>query len=499
MDRLFLFCIGGTGARVLRSLVHLLAAGVELPVRELIPIIIDPDKENGNVEQSIKLLNAYQEIRDKAHSAGSSFFNTSIRRLSEVVDGDIAGLSNEFRAGAQTGERQTFKDFLEFDSMDAATRSLLQLLYSERNNLQSDLSIGFKGNPHMGTVVLNKFQESADFRAFVNMVSDNDRIFIVSSIFGGTGAAGFPLLVKNIRHPHSDYQSKQATLKQLPLGALSMLPYFGVESKPGSPIQNTFMGKTKAALSFYGDDLRGINSLYYLGDDKQKEVDNQPGGASQQNRAHFAELVAALAVIDFAKMPQDKLKTNAEGIALQPSFKEFGLLVDENNPDQLSLRNLASSTRQQIGPHLIKMYYALLFAKNQLAESLATKNHPFVKGSTGVPLSPSLINAPFFADRLNPYFTQFHDWLIELAQNSRAFAPFNLQTEALDAKVVGVEQLKKGFFRKTSDWDYAVFEGYLNDVESNMGGLSAEQKLLALLSQGTEELYKERIQTGLLG
>lgn len=111
MDRLFLFCIGGTGSRVLRSLVHLLAAGVELPVRELIPIIIDPDKENGNVEQSIKLLNAYQEIRDKAHSAGSSFFKTSIRRLSEVVDGDIAGLSNEFRAGAQTASAKPSKTF----------------------------------------------------------------------------------------------------------------------------------------------------------------------------------------------------------------------------------------------------------------------------------------------------------------------------------------------------------------------------------------------------
>ena len=52
--RLFLFAIGGTGSRVLKSLVMLSAAGVRpldengKPVKdlEIVPVIIDPHKAN---------------------------------------------------------------------------------------------------------------------------------------------------------------------------------------------------------------------------------------------------------------------------------------------------------------------------------------------------------------------------------------------------------------------------------------------------------------------
>lgn len=49
MAKLYVFAIGGTGARVLRSLTMLLAAGVKINTDEIVPIIIDPDKGNGNM------------------------------------------------------------------------------------------------------------------------------------------------------------------------------------------------------------------------------------------------------------------------------------------------------------------------------------------------------------------------------------------------------------------------------------------------------------------
>ena len=44
MGKLYYFGIGGTGSRVLKSLLMLLSAGVKLNATEVVPIIIDPDK-----------------------------------------------------------------------------------------------------------------------------------------------------------------------------------------------------------------------------------------------------------------------------------------------------------------------------------------------------------------------------------------------------------------------------------------------------------------------
>ena len=49
MSKLYVFGIGGTGARVLRSFTMMMAAGVRLGVDEIIPIIIDPDASNADL------------------------------------------------------------------------------------------------------------------------------------------------------------------------------------------------------------------------------------------------------------------------------------------------------------------------------------------------------------------------------------------------------------------------------------------------------------------
>lgn len=57
MSKIFLFGIGGTGARVLRSLTMMLATGVKLGVDEIIPIIIDPDAANADLTRTVWIFN----------------------------------------------------------------------------------------------------------------------------------------------------------------------------------------------------------------------------------------------------------------------------------------------------------------------------------------------------------------------------------------------------------------------------------------------------------
>ena len=65
MKEVYVLAIGGSGARILRSLVMLLAAGVETGAK-IVPIIIDPDEGAGNLSETIQLLELYQRIREKA-------------------------------------------------------------------------------------------------------------------------------------------------------------------------------------------------------------------------------------------------------------------------------------------------------------------------------------------------------------------------------------------------------------------------------------------------
>ena len=57
MAKLYIFGIGGTGSRVLRSLTMMLAAGVRVDVDEIVPVVIDPDQSNADLTRTVTLIN----------------------------------------------------------------------------------------------------------------------------------------------------------------------------------------------------------------------------------------------------------------------------------------------------------------------------------------------------------------------------------------------------------------------------------------------------------
>ncbi len=197
MAKLFLFAIGGTGSRVVKSLAMLLASGVKIENTDtIIPIIIDPDSSNGDLTRTVEILKNYKAIRVNEHPDNTSFFYTKFSSLDEL--GEAGFVSDNFKFNIEGVKEQLFKEFIGYSELDANNKSLTSLLFS-KPNLDADMDVGFKGNPNIGSVVLNKFKQSEFFTRFAQNFEQNDRIFIISSIFGGTGAAGFPLILKNIR------------------------------------------------------------------------------------------------------------------------------------------------------------------------------------------------------------------------------------------------------------------------------------------------------------
>ena len=60
--KIYVFCIGGTGSRVLRSLTMLMASGVRIDASSIVPIIVDPDFANADVTRTIYSIKIYKGI-----------------------------------------------------------------------------------------------------------------------------------------------------------------------------------------------------------------------------------------------------------------------------------------------------------------------------------------------------------------------------------------------------------------------------------------------------
>ena len=453
MSKIYVFGIGGTGARVIRSLTMLLASGVKLgeSIDTVIPVIIDPDRSNGDLTRTITLLKTYKLLHDQLQfgkNSKSEFFKTNIDDLNTSFRMQVADVADK-----------DFQSYIKYLNLDTRNKALVSLLFSKKN-LEAHMDVGFKGNPNMGSVVLNNFSTEADndLGSILESFQTGDKIFIISSIFGGTGAAGFPLLLKTLRQAQSSQLPSAALVANAPIGAITVLPYFGVQHDVDSEINmDSFMSKAKAALSYYRDNLN-TDVLYYISDKLSRNYDNHEGDSAQRNNAHFVEMVAALSIADFCKnnVQHDGSK----------SFKEFGF--NEDKP-VVSIKTLADSTRALIEKPLISMFIFEKFYKEHLKKTWDyawAKDFSYADDDNEGKMDSTVMSHDFFVN-LTKFLKYFdNEWLREMANNSRAFKPFNLETsgENIFNSIDGYEPKKTGFWGKLTSKNLEGYEAIDNAI-----------------------------------
>ena len=495
MARLFIFAIGGTGSRVLKSLTMLLASGIKPNSEreyEIVPIIIDPHKSNEDLKRTERLLGNYQTI-SKEVGLENGFFSTKITTLNNLVTS--TKISGSFTFNLQEVGGKKFKEYIDFNQLDDANKALADILFSgksinkrheEVNLLDVEMDIGFVGNPNIGSVVLNQFKDSQEFKEFASNFNDGDRVFIISSIFGGTGAAGFPTILKNIRDAINNRNiDGKGFLQDAKIGAVTALPYFNIEKDNDSPIQKSdFIAKTKAALYYYKDNVTGnnsINSLYYIADDYSgKPYKNDPGNNGQKNDAHFVEMASALAIIDFLETPDRALETS-EGKALNPIYKEFGIRNDSNS---IRFSDFEDYTERKMALRLSQL---TLFRKylNEHFQIAIEKE----AWSTDKPeINKLFSDSAFYRTNVSEFLASFGEWLKEMSTNRRAFNPFNHDT-SLDAFFTD-RSIKKKMF--SSKFDYAYFNDKLSKKSKGQTYNSQQQKLIKLFFETTEEILNSK-------
>lgn len=431
--KLYVFGIGGTGSRVIKSLAMLLASGVKLEndFDTIIPILIDPDTSNGDLNRTKDILRLYQEVRSQINTP-DDFFRQDVKTINELADPQNTTISPDyFQFRLNDVDDKTFGQYIGFNELQDGNKEMLfdksfvNLLYSH-NNLSSNLNVGFKGNPNMGAIVLNQFTYSDEFKKFGLTFGPDDAIFIVNSIFGGTGAAGFPLLLKNLRG-NTDLQNF-SRIKDAPIGGITYLPYFTLDQQ-GEINASSFEEKAKIALDYYNRTVinqRQINVLHFVGNRGAINAENYaPGQAEQKNKAHFLELAGALAIIEFCK--NIKKYSCSNGQTIRPTeIKEFGI---ERNQVVISFDDLNIDNKNQIFNPLTKFRLFTQYLEKGLSKaknvSRWTKSDFYtIQKLRKSPCNPAYFDSAEFKNQVIAFTHHFKSWIDELSQNKPAFSPF---------------------------------------------------------------------------
>ena len=306
----------------------------------------------------------------------------------------------------------------------------------------------------------------------------------MSSIFGGTGAAGFPLLQKTFREAESLDIPNSAAIANASIGAVTVLPYFGLKEDKQSQINmETFISKTKAALKYYIGNL-DVDALYYICDSIKNRYKNVEGSTEQKNQAHFVEMAAALGIVDFARsdIRHDKVSHHT-------SFREFSVRNDQN---PLSLNDLATSTFSVMGRQMISFY---VFSRFYLEHFHLTRDYAWAKTPQmkGVSYSDA-----FFVDLGQMCAAYKDEWLKEMSDNQRCFQPFDLYSNDDDV----FETIMQVAPRKSSRLErlfgknlkgYPAIDSEVSDVSmKKLRGLDAYNYFMTIHGQAINNVIKKK-------
>lgn len=322
-DKYFIIGVGGTGMRCIEAFTHLCAIGM-FDNKEIDILSIDTDTDNGNKGRSEQLIDRY--IRIKGGAEGKPTANTFF----------TAKLNIYKFCPQYSGDRSTYEliSYTPGESEDTKKdNKTLSDLFFDDDVQKFKLDHGYRAQTHLGSHLMyhciieaaknvrdgkanGQERELADFLDKINLAAENARVFVLGSIFGGTGASSIPIIPEALRAAIK-IKDIGSDIKNAKFGCSLLSEYFEFTSPIGADIKEqkiiadwkNFSLNSQAALMFYQADAT-VKATYKLmyhigwpkranfsqGDTSKKTI---TGGGEQENPCHISELFCAAAAYDF--------------------------------------------------------------------------------------------------------------------------------------------------------------------------------------------------------
>ncbi len=514
--RVFIFGIGGTGARVITSLVMQLAAGVRPKDASgnvlsegfsIVPILVDPHNDCSALVELGALLDDYRKIHERLYGgsridSGKGFFSVKIETLHDVDPENIDSDSFIFRMPEITN--QTFESFIDFPGLDEKNRQFFSMLFS-KSELKTNMQEGFYGSPNIGCVALNNFVNSPDFRSFkkaVQVVADDkgdrhgDKIFFIGSLFGGTGASGLPLFITNIRNLLKESVENSGSAGLAQIGALLVMPYFSIGEDKESPINDSdFMIKTRSALSYYHKNLnKYVNNTYYIADYGLKTItpfENDPGNKNNQknNKAHIVEFIGAASILHFIESNNYEVNEDS-GNAVNSKYYAYGIGSESVDISSITLNELGDGVKEYLEIPLMKFYILKHYMENFYSDGLGL---PYAKDHT-----PKLDDTVVKNKEISNIFARFDKLFSEMSnhgENAHNLKLFNPVNEDYSSAFCSIST-KIGFFKNHIKIQKETIIKNLNAaadrfVGSNNGVSNSHQRWFDIADSALDEIIKD--------
>ncbi len=288
----YIIPVGGTGIRVMRALIHLMASGVLTNLKGLNDIhfmLVDSDSTNGDKTRLEQTIKNYMDI----YQVGV----VSKKLVKPFADPDFTW--SPLDAGGKS-----MAEIEGYDIMDEDMKKLFDFLYTNEEK-NKKLNGGFYshtsiGSYYMANGITNQAGEYIGrWNEFFGDITKEDKIIIICSMFGGTGASGVPTLARRIREANAT--------QKCDIAGIFIEPYFeSVNRNNENKIidTNSFPIKSKIAFEYYYNqkfDKEIFNRMYFVGENpgKMMKVKHNIDSENQKNKANVVELYAATAVIEF--------------------------------------------------------------------------------------------------------------------------------------------------------------------------------------------------------
>lgn len=490
MGRLYIFAVGGTGARIMRSLTMLMSAG-ELADYEVVPILIDFDVDNGDLVQTHKLMQMYKYVHEKSYDSGAflhhdGFFCSPLRPIMDIPHNNAVG-NNSFVLEMPTFHyNMHVSDLLGFPNLmgnEYKFKLLLEALLTTDTDgeLNQDLCVGFKGHAkvaRLGYAAL-RIQDTIEFRTFLNIIEPNsDKVVVVGSTFGGTGSVGVFEILRQLRSGHHIPINNIATVLiepyflPIPDPAMGHMDYCSV-----------FKKRSKEFLKFYSDSGLAdfVKTTYKIGMDGFVIYESAIGGHTQRNIAHSVELLSAMAICDYTQTGQQGLYEYKLG--------QLNLQFGHDGIERRDFYHL---------PDGLRMYEALsiLLLAARFYREYSSGNHKVISSRFYKEMQRHAPIDLSFGNTLNDIMDSYLRWLEELScgiSDRFGLALFYVNNP-LDRTIRDRRYVHHGLFFHLFAYD--IIDDIIEKMNNHYHSLrhetiASEQILLRLLSESSRSIFQQ--------